>query len=122
MTNTKFSGIFQEVSFVVYVEYDGCLQMSNFTVNSIMNSSYTYTIGDPEMSIEDVADFSREGCQTEIVIAYNDTFDDVDFLSNLFTYPVDGRTYELDAGFTNRWSTTEIGSIPISIHTTDNTL
>ena len=122
MTNTKFSGIFQEVSFVVYVEYDGCLQMSNFTVNSIMNSSYTYTIGDPEMSIEDVADFSREGCQTEIVIAYNDTFDNVDFLNSFLMYPVDGRTYELDTGFTNRWSTTEIGSIPISIHTTDNTL
>ena len=74
------------------------------------------------MSIEDVADFTREGCKTEIVIAYNETLDDVDILNTFLTYPVDGRTYELDTGFTNRWSTTEIGSIPISIHTTDNTL
>ena len=80
-----------------------------------MQPEYTYVIRAPEMLIEDVADFSRDECKTEIIISTNDTFDDLDFLGTFLSYSVDGRTYELTPGFDNFWNMTDIGSIPINV-------
>ena len=76
----------------------------------ILNSSYTYIIGDSEMVLDDVADFSNGDCKTEVIIR-NDTDGSDSFFSSFISTPVEevGRTYANVGDSNVEWTITNIG-------------
>ena len=122
MADTTYSNVQQTTTINLRVIEDVCSPQIDVS-NINLQSSYSYTLGDAEELLVDVADFSCNDCQALVTVYYLDDTDTLVAAAGVFLdIQSPGRQWSNVGQFSNIWELTTIGQLNVNIQTDDATL